>query len=181
MKTDAKSSGSNSATTSPSAPPNEPQASHAASHDASLTEAQFLQQEAARARAAIGEALSDLGRSLKATGDPHVLTRDHPWIAVSTAAVAGFAAALTLIPSKEQQALRTLAELEKARHAPPPPPPSTSDKHATGVFATIAAELLKTVRPLVTALLTAGITRAASAPAAEGNGHTAEDEIATPS
>jgi hypothetical protein len=183
MKTDANNSGSSSATTSQTAPPSEP--------NPNLTEAEFLQQEAARARAAISRALSDLGQNLKATADPHVLTRDHPWLAISTAAVAGFAAALTLIPSKEQQALRALAELERARHATPPQAAAASDKPATsaaakpGIFANITTEVLKTVRPLLTTLITAGISRLASGGAAspppETNGHTPDEQIPTPS
>lgn len=177
MKTDAKNSVSGSAAN----PPNGPAAP--------LTEAEILQQEAAKARAAIGEAFADLGQSLKATVDPHQLTRDHPWVAISTAVVAGFAAAVTLIPSKEQQALRALAELERARHAPPTPPPATSDNSvpAGGLFGSISAEVLKMVRPLLTTLLSAGIARATNGnvPAADGNGHAPDDtsnpDISTPS
>ena len=175
---------SNSGTTSPNA--------RATNPAESLSEAEFLQREADRARAAIGQAFSDLGQSLKATADPHVLTRDHPWLAISTAAVAGFAAAITMIPSREQQALRALAELERARHTPPPAPlpasSSASDKTAAatgGIFGSIAAEAAKAIRPLLTALLSAGISRAVNAgpnnPKADGNGHTTEEEISTPS
>ena len=181
MKTDANNSGSSSATTSQSAASSEP----------GLTEAEFLQREAARARAAIGQALADLGENLKATADPHVLTRDHPWLAISTAAVAGFAAAVTLIPSKEQQALRAMAELERARNAPPPSSPGTTDQPgastapAGSIFASITTEVLKTVRPLLTTLITAGISRLASRGAApsgpQTNGHSPEEQISTPS
>ncbi len=174
-----------SATTSTSA--------HAAEPSPALSEAEFLKQEAARAQAAIGHAFADLKQNLKATVDPHVLTRDHPWIAVSAAAVAGFATALTMVPTKEQQALRALAELERARHAPPPARGGASDKHeaegvaSAGILATIAAELLKTLRPVLTTLLTAGITRAASGAGAgssgedgtnaAGNGHATSKDV----
>jgi hypothetical protein len=156
----------------------------------SLTEAEFLQQEVARARTAIGNALSDLGQNLKATADPRHLTRDHPWVAISSAAVAGFAAAVTLIPSKQQQALRALAELERARHAPPPStaPPSDNSAPSGSILGTITAEVLKTIRPLFTALLSAGIAKATSnstgaAPSnpAPSNGHSEEEQISTPS
>lgn len=182
MKTDANNNESGSAESqanSANAPPNFPPAEPATG----LTEAEFLQQEAAKARAAIADAFADLRNNLKSTVDPHVLTRDHPWIAISTAAVAGFAAAVTLIPSKEQQALNKLAQLERARHAPPPPAAAASDNPAGagGILGTIAAEALKTLRPLVTALLSAGIARAASAPPADSNGHTQTQDVATPS
>jgi hypothetical protein len=185
MKNDANSSVSNSDTTSPSA-----RATNPAPADVSLSEAEFLKREADRAKAAISQAFSELGQSLKATADPHVLTRDHPWLAISTAAVAGFAAAVTMIPSREQQALRALAELERARHAPPPAPPASpeSDKSAAaagGILGSIAAEALKTIRPLLTTLLSAGISRAVNAtsgnPPEGANGHTTEEEISTPS
>ena len=187
------SSAGRSAATPP--PPN-------ADHDknsASLSEAEFLAQEAARARAAIAGAFADLRKSVKSTVDPQALTRDHPWIAISTAAVAGFAAAVTLIPTKEQQALRALAELERARRAPPQPDAATSDKHEEregilgGLFGTILAEALKTLRPLITTLITTSIKNAAGAgapipsdgAAAGSNGHSPDDqgepEIPSPS
>jgi hypothetical protein len=190
MKTAEKSNENGSGTTPPSARGSE--------NPASLSEAEFLQREAARARAAIGEAIGELQRNLKATADPKILTRDHPWIAISTAAVAGFAAALTLIPSKEQQALRALAELERARHAPPPPADRKSDNGAVngaakdearaGFLGIIIAELLKTIRPLLTALLTAGITQVTGSQsttqpesgAAKSNGHTPSPEAQDP-
>jgi hypothetical protein len=199
MKSDASNSVSDSAAESRGPSPNargaEQSAAQSSSQSPPPSEAEFLEQEAAKARAAINEALSDLGRNLKATVDPHMLTRDHPWIAISTAAVAGFAAALTLVPSKEQQALRALVELERARHGPPPSSASTttarSDNSASaaGIVGTIAAEALKILRPLATTLLSAGIARAsggkadgavANGPAA-GNGHSGEDDISSPS
>jgi hypothetical protein len=188
MKTDAKSSVSGSDTTSPNAPASENMGGEKA---ALQSEAEFLKSEAMKARAAIGGALVDLRRNLQATADPHVLTRDHPWIAISTAAAAGFAAAVTLIPSKEQQALRALAELERARHAPPPPPSPnpTSDNSAAkgGMLGTIIAELVKTVRPMLTALVSAGIANVTKP--GDSNGHAQngahggadQEEISTPS
>jgi ElaB/YqjD/DUF883 family membrane-anchored ribosome-binding protein len=193
MKTAANNNESVSGTTSQSAPETE--------KTASMSEAEFLRQEAARAQAAIGEAIGDLRRNLKATADPKILTRDHPWIAISTAAVAGFAAALTLTPTKEQQALRALAELERARHAPPQSSDPASDPKSdnrtakeeagAGFLGLIIAELLKTIRPLLTTLLTAGITQATGGKAnsqtdangVKSNGHAqAQDPgIASPS
>jgi ElaB/YqjD/DUF883 family membrane-anchored ribosome-binding protein len=173
-----------------------PEKSRSAQNSASLSEAQILQKEAARARAAISEAFSDLSRNLKATVDPHGLTRDHPWLAVSGAAVAGFVAAVTLIPSKEQQAMRALAELERARNAPPAASAPASDNPARSgsILGTIAAEALKTLRPLLTAVLSASIAQASGGAAgdkggvassggavAAENGHSAEEQISSPS
>jgi len=45
---------------------------------------------------------------MKTAADPHRLTKDHPWWPFSTAAVAGFAAAVAMVPVEEQQALRSL-------------------------------------------------------------------------
>jgi len=195
MKSDASNSMSGSAAESGGPSPNARGDEQSTAQLPPSSEAEFLEQEAAKARAAINEALSDLGRNLKATVDPHMLTRDHPWIAISTAAVAGFAAALTLVPSKEQQALRALVELERARHGPPPSPASTTapasdnSPKAAGAVGTIAAEAWKMLRPLATTLLSAGIARAsggkadgagANGPAA-GNGHSGKDDISSPS
>jgi hypothetical protein len=178
MKNDASNRVSGSGMTSPKMPSDE--------QSASLSEADFLKQEAGRAKAAIGRALTELGENLKATANPHQLTRDHPWVAVSSAAIAGFAAAVTMVPSKQQQALRALAQLERARSAPPPAPAATSDKAAAmgGIGGTVVAEALKMLRPLLTTLLSAGVGRVAgggNGPPSDGNGHVVEPEISTPS
>src|SRR5687767_3043371 len=75
----------------------------------SLSEAEFLQQQAANAKAAIGRALADFTGQLAHGVDPRLWAKEYPWYTVGAAAVGGFVAAALLIPSKQEQALRKLA------------------------------------------------------------------------
>jgi len=49
--------------------------------------------------------------------DPKAWAREHPWVTIGAAAVAGFAATAALVPSKEEQALKKLAAIERALNA----------------------------------------------------------------
>jgi hypothetical protein len=86
-----------------------------------LTEAEFLEQQSAAARKAITDAFDDLKVDLAKGTDPRVWMKSHPWITLASAAVAGFAAAAAVVPSKEQEALSKLQRIERAlnpgRHA----------------------------------------------------------------
>ena len=100
-----------SGTTSTSAPIPESGAKPA------LTEAEFLEHQAAAARTAIVDALADLKTDLATGADPRVWMKSHPWITLASAAVAGFAAAAAVVPSRERQALKKLERIERALHA----------------------------------------------------------------
>src|SRR5438132_512560 len=122
----SKSSSGTTSTTNRAGPP---AGSKSPAGNKKLGESAFLSAEARHARDAMGEAAARLKEHLKAAADPHWLTRRHPWAALGAAAVAGFAAGAAAIPSKEQQAMKKLAEFERLLHGPPPesaPPPPTS-------------------------------------------------------
>jgi hypothetical protein len=69
---------------------------------ADLTESDFLQLEATRARDAIEETLRRLKGDLEHAADVRVWTRRYPWAALGVAAVAGFAAATAVVPARGQ-------------------------------------------------------------------------------
>jgi ElaB/YqjD/DUF883 family membrane-anchored ribosome-binding protein len=73
-----------------------------------LDEADFLKQESAEAKQAMAHTVQELKDSLRTAADLKLWTRQHPWAAVGVAAVAGFAVANAVTPSKHE-------------HAPPPP------------------------------------------------------------
>lgn len=153
MKADNPASGSSSAATSSDTP-------NAPSPDASpekLSEAEFLAQQAHNARLAIAEAWRGIKLRLGEGVDPKAWAQEHPWIAVSAAAVAGFVATATLVPSKEQQALNKLAAIERALN--PPPPPTNGDgkgkKEKGGLLAGILMEAVAVLRPAISSLLAA--------------------------
>jgi hypothetical protein len=140
------------------------------------SEAEFLQRQADEARKALSAAFGDLSRSLRDGVDPTAWTKEHPWAMVAGAAVAGFAAAAAFVPSKEDQALRRLAKIEKALM----PERSKRDGQAvdasedggakdfakgrTGFLGAIGRQVLETIKPALMSALTAGITAKAATP-----------------
>lgn len=94
---------------------------------------------------------------------PQAWAKEYPWITVGAAAVAGFVAASTLIPSKEEQALKKLAAIERALN-PAPPKPEHSDANGSGkpegrsMLSTILHEVLAVARPAIVSLMTAGLS-----------------------
>src|SRR6185312_3350356 len=150
--TSASSSGGTS-TTKPSPPPPDAPA-------AKLTESEFLAQQAEMARLAMTRSLSEIKTRLAQGADPKAWAKEFPWITVGAAAVAGFVAASTLIPSKEDQALKRLAKIERALNPPPRRESSNGDgekKDGGGIIGTILHEALAMARPLLVGLLTGGM------------------------
>jgi hypothetical protein len=80
------------------------------------------------------------------------------------------------VPSKEQQALRKLAKIERALH---PPPPKTDTDHTNGDSATdykrgrqsfarsILGELIKAVQPALLSMVTASVAGYTAKPSQE--------------
>jgi hypothetical protein len=121
------------------------------------TESEYLAQQSRAAQAALQQAWSEFKANLGHGVDPKAWAKQHPWIALGGAAVAGFAATAALVPSKEQQALRKLAELERALHPPPPPQATNGDakKEKAGILTTILLEAFALLRPVLASILTA--------------------------
>ena len=87
---------------------------------------------------------------------------------VGAAAVAGFLTAYTLIPSKEEQALKKLAKIERALNPPPPRREEHTNGNAEkdqrgGMLATMLHEALAVVRPALVSLITANLANPAAA------------------
>src|SRR4030095_488402 len=79
-----------------------------------LTEAQYLTKQQADAQKAITRTLEQLKLDLVKTAAPRAWMLGPPGATLGVTAVAGFVAAAAMVPSKEQQALRKLRELEEA-------------------------------------------------------------------
>lgn len=190
MKTDSATSASTSAKTSaddekkrqddlrddPQNAPNEdrPEPLHP-----EASEADFLTLQQEHAKAAIGRAVSELKNALAQGADPRHLMKQYPWMTLGASAVAGFLATSMLVPSKEEQALKKLAAIEKALNPPPPrrsePPEdvgSVDGKRGTqdyksgrsGMLTAIMGELIGAIKPAVISLLTSGVTASAVKP-----------------
>ena len=125
-----------------------------------MGEAEYLAQQAEKAQKAIAASLADLKSDLVHEVDLRIWMQSHPWMTLASAAVAGFAAAATVVPSKEQQALRKLHAIEKAIHsahnkAAAEGNGSTAPKHDGGIAGLILRELVTAIKPALLALLTA--------------------------
>jgi hypothetical protein len=190
MKTDSATSASTSAKTSagdekareedlrndPQNAPNEdrPQPLHPES-----SEADFLTLQQEHAKAAIGRAVSELKNALAGGVDPRPWMKQYPWATLGASAVAGFVAASMLVPSKEEQALKKLAAIEKALNPPPPrrsePPEdvgSVDGKRGaqdyksgrSGMLTAIMGEVIGAIKPALVSLLSSGIAASAAKP-----------------
>ena len=80
---------------------------------------------------------------------------------MGAAAVAGFLTATTLVPSKEEQALKKLAAIERALRQPAPPSEHSangSDKpKAKGFLSSILPELLGVLKPVLANVLAGAV------------------------
>jgi hypothetical protein len=142
------------------------------------SEAEFLQRQAEEARKALSAVFEDFSKNLRDGLDPKGWAKDHPWAMVAGATVAGFAAAAAFVPSKEDQALRRLAKLERALMPKPSKRAAHDDGHdsgedggakdfskgRTGFMGAIGRQLLETIKPALMSALTAGITAKAATP-----------------
>jgi hypothetical protein len=129
-----------------------------------LGEAEFLRQEADRARKAVANTWAEAKANLMRGVDPRAWTGEHPWIALSAGAVAGFFAAYAVVPSKEEQALKRLARIEQALSggapvtAPAANATADGNTQKSGFLGSIGGEILKTLRPALASALSAVIS-----------------------
>jgi len=147
-----------------------------------LTEAQYLQEQAANAKAALKQTLTDFGQHLAGGVDLRNWAAKYPWWTVGGAAVAGFVAATVAVPSKEQQALKKLAAYERALR-PPEPAKHVGDGNGhdgdgaktekKGLFASIAGDVIKSLGPALISAVTAGMGAQAATEGATANGNAA--------
>lgn len=144
-----------------------------------LTPSAHLELEADDAKAAIASVLQEMRRQLEQGVDPRRLARDHPWVAVGSAAVAGFVAAMLAVPSPEDAALKRLERIERALQgangqadgAAHGEPAAEASKHSR-LLRLFARRLFKALQPTLMAALTSLFTARAAA-AEESDGYTA--------
>ena len=181
MKTANETSATSTATTSRSEPENKSikPAPKPGEPAPKTDEAAFLAQQAADAKAAMTRALSEIGTSLGQSVNVAGLTRQYPWVTLGASAVAGFVASAMIVPSKEDQALKKLAKIERALN-PAPPPPKHADAAAAdedgakayksgrqSMSRALLGEVIKAVQPALLSMLTAGVTAHAAKPSQE--------------
>jgi len=141
------------------------------------SEADFLTLQQEHAKAAIGRAVSELKDALAQGVDPRPWMKNYPWATLGVSAVAGFVAASMLVPSKEEQALKKLAAIEKALNPPPPRRQPDEDMSVdgkqgakdyksgrSGMLSALMGEVIGAVKPALISLLTSGVTASAVKP-----------------
>ena len=89
--------------------------------------------------------------------DPLAWTKQHPWMALGAAAAAGFVATTTIVPSREQQALKKLAAIERALKPPPERSNGDSKHEKGGLLGTILHEAIGVLRPVLMSLITTNL------------------------
>ena len=155
MNSDNASSGSTSAATSATKPPDP------STPPEKLTEAEYLAQQAGLAKAAMSHAWGQVKARLGQGVAPQEWAKEYPWITVGAAAVAGFIATAALVPSKEEQALKKLAAIERALNPAPPREEEHSNgnarKEGGGMVGTILHEILNVAKPVLLSMMSAGI------------------------
>ncbi len=125
----------------------------------------FLREQAEDAKAALLQGVNDLKAALAGTLDPRQLPRRYPFITVGAVAVAGFAAALIAIPSREEQELRRLERIRRAMYPEPDPPKAAArDGQPDGekpvkppLWMTLLKEGIQAARPILISLVTASL------------------------
>lgn len=146
-----------------------------------LTEAEFLAQQADEARAALSRAMNDLKLKIGQGVDPRLWLQDYPWMTMGAAAAAGFVAATAVVPSKEQQALKKLAEIERALHEPKDRAAQTNGKEnhkANGSLASVVLrEVFGLLKPIISSVL-AGVLQAQTTGAAAPDPAPSVDPVA---
>jgi hypothetical protein len=124
------------------------------------TESAYLTRQADEASKAISATLARMKDDVRKTADPRLWTKEYPWASVGVAAVGGFVAASMTVPSKEQQALKRLARIEKALY-PEGRERGTSKEEAAkdrGILGSILTNAVKTFQPILMSAITGAIT-----------------------
>lgn len=155
--------------------------------DPKVTEADYVAEQAAQAKAAIGTVIGDMKAALAGSMDLREWTRQYPWIVTASAAVAGFAAGMMVTPSKEES-FKDMWESIKDKFTPDvstkpevnartvADQPAQGDKPSW--FSVVLREVLKAVGPTIGGMLTGAL---ASQPAHDEDGHAGNGHHPQPS
>jgi hypothetical protein len=119
-------------------------------------ESDYLAHQAEQAKQAIERTLEDLKASLADGADPRQWAKERPWTTLGTVAALGFVAAYGLVPSKEQQALKKLREIERAiGEAETEPRPAKPRDHS--LLGGMGQQLFDAVKPALMAAITSTV------------------------
>ncbi|HVA49927.1 MAG TPA: hypothetical protein VNH11_26410 [Pirellulales bacterium] len=141
------------------------------SDESTMTEAEFLDAQAADAQAALYETWNDIKGTLRETASLEVWAQRHPWLVAGAAVAGGFVLAAVLFsPAEEPEPV----EVEEPPAARGGPRRRAISRLWAPVFSLIRPILGQLATSLVGALL-AGVGAATAHQAAEGDGMPAAD------
>ncbi len=131
-----------------------------------LSESEYLIRQAEEAKEAAAKAFANAKALLGNAIDPREAAKSHPFIAISSAALAGFVAAVVAIPSKRQQEQRRLDKLYEALHPKPVEPSKNPDGKPVAapvpIWMSLLKEAIAIARPLLVTAVTAGLNAQAN-------------------
>jgi hypothetical protein len=125
-----------------------------------LSEQEYLAQQAEAAKQALAGAWDQMKTRLGQGVAPQAWAKEYPWATVGAAAVAGFVAVAALVPSKEEQALKKLAAIERALNPPPPREDHSNGdarKEGGGLLGSILREAIKVAQPVLMSMMAGGM------------------------
>ena len=153
----------NSAAPSGKTPSSEPRPSPTPNDG--LSEPDFLDREAETAKAAVLRTLGDLHRGLASATDLRAWTREHPWLAIGIAALAGFAAATVAGAPAEKPPAPPESPDPRPRDAEPAQAPRPRASFLEGSFDWLTVPLSDLLKTAVAKFI--ATVRQAPAPSAE--------------
>lgn len=132
-----------------------------------MREAQYLQNQARDAKAAMRATAHGLLNDIGSAADPRRWTQSHPWASLATAAIAGFVAVTAAMPRKSDAAERSQP------HDPDHKDPSEDEsaetdgeshgregRHFISHGLSVAMKILSVARPILSSLLAAWVAHA---------------------
>lgn len=144
------------------------------SSEAKMSEADFLDAQAAEAQAAIEETWSDIKDTLRETASLEVWTQRHPWLVTGAALAGGFLLATAILsPGRDASPNNADSDEEPVRSSPRRRGMSRLLTPLFHLIRPILGQLVTSLMGSLVAGLTAGM--AASTDAAATNGNTGTD------
>jgi len=141
----------------------------ASSSESDVSEAEFLEAQAADARAAMHETWNELKGTLREAATLEVWARRHPWIVAGAAAAGGFLLATTILRPRNHQEPNEQAEADLGA-------PATTPRSSNWLIETLFSLVRPVLGQLVTSLVAAAMGALGGSMAAEQDGRPATEE-----
>lgn len=118
----------------------------------------------------MSQVIHEITEDLKNGIDVRHWTQQYPWISLGVAAVAGFAAAATVVPSKDETWKEKFESLKEAL-TPEPEVVGSNGKHAEekvaaaakpSMWSELLREAVKAARPIITSVVSGAVAAKAS-------------------